>query len=57
MVQNNKASKEVWLSNSGALAGMSEAASRHGDKPIAIESSTLTVAWIKELAKEFDKRG
>ena len=56
MVRDDEASKEVWLSDSGALAGMSEAVLNDGKEPIAIESSTLSVSWIKELAIEFNKR-
>ena len=49
MVRDNAASKDVWLSDTGALAGMNK-------KTIAIESSTLTVAWIKELNKHFKQQ-
>lgn len=49
MVRDDSASKQVWLADSGALAGMS-------NKAIAIESSTLTVAWIKELAQRFKEK-
>lgn len=50
MIADNHASSEVWLNKTtGAI---------HGLKPntIAIESSTLTPAWCRELAKEVNKR-
>ena len=51
MVRDDEASKQVWLdSATGALAGLSS-------KAIAIESSTLTVAWTKELGRQFQQRG
>ena len=51
MVTDINASKAVWLdSETGALSGMVEGA-------IAIESSTLTVNWIKELAAEITGQG
>ena len=50
MVRDDEASKQVWLSDVGALSGMNKDA-------IAIESSTLTVAWTKELSKQFEQRG
>lgn len=50
MVRDNEASKKVWLSDDGALAGMNKEA-------IAIESSTLSVAWTKELGKELERQG
>src|SRR6185369_13977975 len=43
-------SRAVWLGEQGALAAMREGA-------IAIESSTLTVAWIRELAAAATDRG
>jgi 3-hydroxyisobutyrate dehydrogenase len=50
MVRDNEASRQVWLdSDTGALAGMSSHA-------IAIESSTLTAQWIRELAARLDER-
>jgi 3-hydroxyisobutyrate dehydrogenase len=50
MVRGNEASRQVWLdSDTGALAGMSSHA-------IAIESSTLTAQWIRELAARLDER-
>jgi len=50
MVRDNEASKEVWLGNEGALKGMQP-------KAIAIESSTLTVFWVKELNQQFQQQG
>lgn len=50
MVTDSDASKAVWLDSEGALSGMREGA-------IAIESSTLTVSWVKELAAEITSRG
>ncbi len=47
MVRDDEASQQVWLdSKTGALAGLSQNA-------IAIESSTLTVAWTKTLGEKF----
>ncbi len=43
MVADDDASRAVWLGPEGALAGMAPAA-------IAVECSTLTVEWVKELA-------
>ena len=44
MVRDDDASKEVWLDNAtGALGGMKAGA-------IAMESSTITVDWAKQLA-------
>jgi 3-hydroxyisobutyrate dehydrogenase len=51
MVRDIEASREVWLSpETGALAAMPAHA-------IAVESSTITVAWAQELAGEFAKKG
>ena len=50
MVSDDHASREVWLGANGALAG-----SRRGT--LLIESSTLTVGWVKELAAEAEKQG
>mgnify|MGYP001800120603 CR=1 FL=1 len=51
MVTDINASKAVWLdSETGALLGMRQNA-------IAIESSTLTVNWVKELAAETTSQG
>src|SRR5512143_717389 len=49
MLRDDKASREVWL-DSGALDAMPKNA-------VAIESSTVTVAWIRQLAEECAKRG
>lgn len=43
IVRDDEASHAVWLGEDGALAGM-------GDGAVAIESSTLTVDWVKALA-------
>jgi 3-hydroxyisobutyrate dehydrogenase len=51
MVRDDEASRELWLSpETGALAGMAEGA-------VAIESSTLTPNWIRELGAAVEKRG
>jgi 3-hydroxyisobutyrate dehydrogenase len=51
MVTDNDVSRKVWLDpETGAAIGLSKNA-------IAIESSTLTVNWIKELAAEIESRG
>lgn len=51
MVTDDDASREVWLNQeTGALWGLKPEA-------IAIESSTLTVAWTLELAKEIERSG
>jgi 3-hydroxyisobutyrate dehydrogenase len=48
MLRDDGASRSVWLdSKSGALAGMKKGS-------IAIESSTLTVEWVRELAAAMD---
>jgi 3-hydroxyisobutyrate dehydrogenase len=50
MVRDDEASKQVWLdSETGALVGLAENA-------VAIESSTLTVPWVKELAQQFEEQ-
>lgn len=50
MVTDNDASRTIWLSpETGAVAGLNK-------DSIAIESSTLTVAWIKELAVAIESR-
>jgi 3-hydroxyisobutyrate dehydrogenase len=50
MVRDDEASKQVWLDlETGALSGLPKNA-------VAIESSTLTVPWIKELAQHFSDR-
>lgn len=51
MVRDDAVSRIVWLdSETGALSGM-------GPQAIAIESSTLTPAWIKTLAAEMASKG
>jgi 3-hydroxyisobutyrate dehydrogenase len=50
MVADNIASRNVWLGEKGALAGAARGS-------VLIESSTLTVEWIKELAKAAAQRG
>jgi 3-hydroxyisobutyrate dehydrogenase len=51
MVRDDEASKQVWLdTKTGALAGL-------GQNAIAIESSTLTVSWTKELGQQFQNQG
>ncbi len=51
MVRDDDASRDVWLApDSGALAGM-------GNGTTAIESSTLTPGWIRELGDVVAKRG
>lgn len=47
MVRDDEASRAVWLTpGNGALAGLAEGA-------IAIESSTLTPLWVRELGSHF----
>ncbi|MEP7455043.1 NAD(P)-dependent oxidoreductase [Phyllobacterium sp. SB3] len=47
MVRDDEASRSVWLTpETGALSGMTEGS-------IAIESSTLTPGWIRELGSAF----
>ena len=43
MVADDAASREVWLGENGALAGANRGS-------ILVESSTLSVGWVKELA-------
>lgn len=43
MVADDKASRSMWLGPDGALAGAAAGS-------VLVESSTLTIAWIKELA-------
>ncbi|MEO0846146.1 MAG: NAD(P)-dependent oxidoreductase [Cyanobacteria bacterium J06648_1] len=50
IVRDDAAAQQVWLAENGALSGMMHNA-------IAIESSTLTVATVKELAQQFQQRG
>ena len=50
MLANDEASRSVWLGDSGALAAM-----RTGT--VAIESSTLTVDWVRDLSAAAHARG
>ena len=51
MVRDDQASRHIWLDkNAGALANIAS-------NTIAIESSTLSLRWTKELAKNFRNRG
>jgi len=51
MVRDDIASRKIWLDeDAGALAGLKTDA-------VAIESSTLTPVWIRELAKAASARG
>lgn len=51
MVRDDEASSETWLApDVGALAGMATDA-------VAIESSTLTPTWVRELGAAASKRG
>lgn len=51
MVTDDDASRAVWLdANTGAIGGLREGA-------VAIESSTLTPAWVRELADTAAARG
>jgi 3-hydroxyisobutyrate dehydrogenase len=50
MVADDVASKKVWLGDNGALAGATRGS-------VLIESSTLTVGWIKELSAAAAQRG
>lgn len=50
MVADDFASRAVWLGEKGALAGAKPGS-------ILVESSTLTVAWVKELAAAASQRG
>ena len=45
MVGNDQASQQIWLGDDGALAG-----ARHG--AVLIECSTLSLAWVRELAEQ-----
>jgi 3-hydroxyisobutyrate dehydrogenase len=49
MVADDVGSREVWLGENGALAGAAPGS-------VLIESSTLTVGWIKELASAANQR-
>jgi 3-hydroxyisobutyrate dehydrogenase len=50
MVADDNASRGMWLGDHGALAGV-------GREALLIESSTLTVGWVKELAQAAAARG
>lgn len=50
MLANDEASRAVWLGSGGALGAMRKDA-------VAIESSTLTVEWMRELAATANARG
>jgi 3-hydroxyisobutyrate dehydrogenase len=50
MLANDEASRAVWLGGEGALAAMRK-------ESVAIESSTLTVEWIRELATAAQAHG
>lgn len=50
MVSDDIASRAVWLGANGALAGVSA-------ESILIESSTLSVGWVKELSALASQRG
>jgi len=50
MVSDDHASREVWLGANGALAGATPGA-------LLIESSTLSVGWVNDLAAEAEKHG
>src|SRR5688572_26888524 len=50
MVADDAASRGVWLGSDGALAGARRGAT-------LVESSTLTVDWVKELAAAAGARG
>src|SRR5215469_3692672 len=50
MVADDLASHAVWLGENGALAGASSGA-------VLIESSTVSIGWIKELEAEAAQRG
>jgi len=49
MVRDDEASQQVWLDGDGALAGMAADA-------VAIESSTLTLGWVKQLSAACDAK-
>ena len=50
IVADDAASRAVWFGEDGALAGASPGS-------VLVESSTLTVAWVKELAAAATQRG
>ena len=50
MVADDSASRAVWLGETGALSGASPSS-------VLIESSTLSVGWVKELETAAAQRG
>jgi 3-hydroxyisobutyrate dehydrogenase len=50
IVADDEASRQVWLGENGALAGLASGG-------LGIESSTLTVEWVRELAGAAAERG
>jgi 3-hydroxyisobutyrate dehydrogenase len=50
MVADDAASRDVWLGENGALDGASRGS-------VLIESSTLSVGWVNELAAAAENRG
>src|SRR5271154_6804814 len=50
MVADDDASRSVWLGSDGALAGAKSGA-------VAVESSTLTPGWVRELASQAKAKG
>jgi 3-hydroxyisobutyrate dehydrogenase len=50
MVADDNASRAVWLGEHGALAALTPGT-------VCIESSTLTVGWVRELAEAVSARG
>jgi len=50
MVADDQASRAVWMADDGALAAIARGS-------VAIESSTVTVGWVRELARAADARG
>lgn len=50
MVADDVASRAMWLGDEGAIAGASRGA-------VGVECSTLTVAWVDELAQTLAERG
>lgn len=50
MVADDAAARAVWLGDDGALAAM-------GPGAVAVESSTVTLEWVRELRGEAEGRG
>lgn len=50
MVADDEASRSMWFGDDGALAGAERGA-------VLVECSTLTVAWVNELAQAAKERG